>query len=71
MDEGGGGSAVDEWGEGDASAVGFDDLPADDLFFFIVIAFDEDIGADGVEEWDGGVVVEEDDVVDALEFFEE
>ena len=71
MDEGGGAAPIEQGGEGDAAAVGFDQIPADDLLFGVISAFDEDVGADGVKEGDGGVVVEEDEIVDAFELFED
>lgn len=65
-DEVGGGASLDEFDAFDAAAPAFDEVPAFDILFaFVVSAFGEDIGADGFDEFDGGIFVEEHDGIDA------
>lgn len=63
----GGAAAGKEGGEDDLAAVFFHRGAADDFLVGVVIALDEDVGDDRVDEGGGGVFFKEDDVIDGLQ----
>lgn len=59
--------SLDKGKEFDAPAMGDDFLRPDDVFGRVVTAFDEDIGEDLGNEFEGGVLAEQDDGIDELQ----
>src|SRR5882757_5646976 len=62
--------AVYQWRQRHTPAAGFDDVPADDLLFFVVGPFDQHIGLHGLDQLDWRVLIEPHEIVDTLQSFQ-